>query len=161
MSQKYGFFGFTPRIDVTSMSFRLEKYVPPHFPWVAASSAPAPLLPEQTPFGVPPLVIHPVSPCTTTFFRVLVSVLICTFTAGPADAASAAPVAATAMTIAPIRAMRVLRCMSATPFHEGCLACGRELVSWLTGLPAAPSRRVVLASGLCCSRRPRSQWRVR
>ena len=33
--------------------------------------------------------------------------------------------------------------MRATPFHEGLSACGRRLVSWLSGLSVAPSRPAV------------------
>src|ERR1700749_4768330 len=49
-----------------------------------------------------------------------------TDTAGPEPAANATPDAAPAMTIAPRRATRVLRCMRATPFHEGISAWWSE-----------------------------------
>src|SRR4029077_8162994 len=127
-------------------------------PWVAAASAPAALLPEHLPLGVPPLVIHPVGPCTVVgLSRVFVAVLMVTDTDGPEPAASATPEALRATTIAPIRAITVLRCIEGHPFPRGLLAGGRKLVSWLSGLPTAPSqltRRQPVA--LSCGRRPRS-----
>src|SRR5262249_16013655 len=108
------------------------------------------------------LVMDPFSPCTVTWRRVFVAVLMVTDTDGPEPAATATPEAPRARTIAPRRAIRVLRCMRATPFHEGCWLCGRKLASWLSGLPLPPWRVTGRQRVAClCGRRPRSQWRVR
>src|SRR4051794_23816443 len=42
--------------------------------------------------------------------------------------------------------------LDATPFHEGVRRCGRREVSWLPGLPSAPSRRVSVADDVRISR---------
>src|SRR5437868_3679266 len=149
-------FGFTPRIDVTKIPTPL-KYLPLHLPCVATFSAPAALAAEHLPRGVPPLVIHPVRPRTAVGpSRVFVSVLIDTVTVGPtarAEPAETSEPSALGET-APHDSARVLArtsptfFMRATPFLEGCRLCGRGLVSWLAGLPTAPSRRDILASGI-------------
>src|SRR6185312_10330817 len=109
---------------------------------------PAALAPGHLPLGVLPLVTEAFSPCTPVACnRDLLSVLTCTLTAGPEPAARAAPETTRAKRSAPTRAATDLRFMRATPFHEGCWLCGRRLVSWLSGLPPAPSRRLDVASG--------------
>jgi hypothetical protein len=74
-----------------------------------------------------------------------------TVTFGAEEPASAAPAeirtAVSASSIAP-KAILCLWCMRATPFHEGFEAVRSELVSWLTGLPVTPSRRLDGTSGL-------------
>ena len=65
----------------------------------------------------------------------------------PANAAGAtASETADAASAAPPRIFFVF--IGATPFHEGLSALRSELVSWLPGPPAAPSRRLHDASGL-------------
>src|SRR5690348_6458941 len=105
-------FAFTPRIEVTKVPPTLAEYLPFHLPCVAASRAPAALLPGHLPRGVRPLVMEPFSPCTAVGpSRVLVRPLTRTVTVGPEPAASAALLAGRARTIAPTRAIRVLRFM--------------------------------------------------
>ncbi len=73
--------------------------------------------------------------------------------------------ASTAVVRPPSRRPRLRRCIISHPFPRGrmCLA-GRRQVSWLPGLPSAPSRCLVGSGGLRNARAAgvtRSQWRVR
>ena len=121
---------------------------PDQRPWVATSSAPWPLEARHAPDGAPPFVIEPERVCTTlsaSSVRFLPSTR--TLTRVPAPDALVTG-AATSRTAAPLRARTCLNFMRATPFHEGVSALRRLLVSWLTGLPSAPSRRLGVPSGV-------------
>src|SRR5690348_9171031 len=69
-----------------------------------------------------------------------------TVTCVPAPSATGDAIASASA--APPKARIVLLCIRATPFHEGVSALRRPLVSWLTGLPSAPSRRLGVSSGV-------------
>ena len=129
----------------------------PNRRFVASSRAPPALVPEQAP---PSLVTGAVVVVTCVMGVSIQSspvgptTLTVTVAGVPASAEGAArtrwPGARTARL--PARPQRDRRraerrqkrretmSMEPTPFHEGLWACGRRQVSWLPGLPSAPSR---------------------
>src|SRR5947209_1744720 len=134
----------SPRILVMKMSLTLCEYLPFALGFVATSRAPAPLAAGQAPAGAPPLVIDPAVGALTSFgaSSVFFRPSTRTVTLVPFEPAPSAPDTGTAAqaSTAAHTATTNLRFMRATPFLEGNRLCGRWLVSWLTGLPAAPSR---------------------
>ncbi len=84
-----------------------------------------------------------------------------TVTVFPDLAAAAAAVRRSASAAAQSRAW-IRYFMECLPLSTRAFGLGgRRLVSWLTGLPAAPSRGLDVAQWHRCGRHPRSQWRVR
>src|SRR2546430_7480579 len=82
------------------------------------------------------------SVCSSVFFFPSTRTVTCV------PAPSAAGDATASASVAPPKARIVFLCIRATPFHEGVSALRRLLVSWLTGLPSAPSRRLGVPSGV-------------